>query len=306
VVFTDTSTGDQTLRGILPTVNGYSLQTILRDSEAENTSNLDLAFLSLYTPENTSLESVWVSLMAASSKSSLPSWNDTLINFPIRQGIQPEVEPIEVKAIQLSTGSRKTYGYIFFSYLKTNQKESVLYWYDSVIFSVNSTLEHKYVQLSLITYPDNNHPQAYVENQMLTLAEAVSSYWQGVSIWSGVMVIETQYGVSVAVGLILLLLIVTLFLYYSSKVRQTKENRLTYSKLSQRNKEFLDAVRRLERRSYLTFERIAAYFQNEIGEEIRTNELIEKLSEMEKIGLLKSSIMNKEDNPKKTWKTLFN
>ena len=141
---------------------------------------------------------------------------------------------------------------------------------------------------------------------MLTLAEAVSSYWQGVSIWSGVMIIETKYGVSVAVGLILFLLIVTLFLYYSSKVRQIKENRLTYSKLSQRNKEFLDAVRRLERRSYLTFERITAYFQNEIGEEIRTNELIEKLSEMEKIGLLKSSIMNKEDNPKKTWKTLFN
>jgi hypothetical protein len=65
----------------------------------------------------------------------------------------------------------------------------------------------------------------------------------------------------------------------------------------------LDSVRETEKKTMSTLDNIAGTYQKTTNQVINENQLMQQLAELEKIGILKSHIINKQDEPRLIWKT---
>jgi hypothetical protein len=303
ITLTDTATGQQVSANILPNILNYSLLIVQRDTETEKNFNVDMALVCLYTPENEALEPVWVSIEIASSRSSLPPWNETLINLPIRQGKKPEADLIDTMDIQLSKKPETISSYLAFRYLKTNQSEAVLYWYESAMFRINSTIQHKYVELSLIVYPKDDQSLSYAGNALLLFADAIINYWQPILPWSAMAGLIGDYGLYIVAGMLFVLLLITTVLYRLEYLEQRRKSRTVYSKLSKQNQRFIDAIIELERKGNPTMNEIAESYQKETGQHIEKDQLVLELMKMKKLGIIRNVVINKDDELESAWKT---
>ncbi|HLN45503.1 MAG TPA: exosortase/archaeosortase family protein [Candidatus Sulfotelmatobacter sp.] len=306
VALTHMSTGAQMSADILPTVPNYSMQVIGRDPETEKQLNVDMAALCLYAHEIESQEQLWVSIEVASSRWSLPPWSATLIDLPLRQGKNPDVELIEFKDVQLMSKPIIAGQYIVFRYLKTDQIEAVLYWYESAVFRINSTVQPKYVEFSLIAYPENTQALSSMESKLSSFAEAVVSYWQPIQPWSAVAAVIVGFGLYIAGGLACGLFAAAVMVCSIEYAKRKKGGGVAYSKLSKQNQQFIDIIRELEKKTKPTIDKIGKSCEKTTNQVFTESQLIQKLRAMEKMGILKNMVMNKDDEPELVWRTSIN
>jgi len=302
VTITDSSTGQQASTEILPIILEYTLQFQYRDTHFEQLAKEDMALAYLYTPRNENSQPIWVSLEIASTRSSLHRWETCLVNYPLRQGWKPKVTQIELRDIQLSENPPIISRYFVFEYTKTNQTQAVLYWYESAMFTLNSTSQQKHVKISLIAYPDDQSKLTQIENQMLHLAESIVDYWQPIKVWSWVTILLSQNGAYLTATTSVLFAATTMVFMIESK-KQRKISRNAYLKLSKPNKQLIDTIRETEKKTTPTIASIADAYQETTGQALANDQLLQKLRELEKIGTVKSCIANKHDAPIQTWKT---
>lgn len=302
IVVVKTPSGEQISTEILPELSDYTLQFAYRDTEFERIAKQDMSLAYLYTPKNESYKPVWVTIEMAPTRSSLHRWEACLITWPLQRGLQVRVSQIELKDITLTENPSIIGRYFVFQYLKTNQTQAVLYWFESATFAANSTFKQEHVKISLIAYPRSLEELPQIENQLVALAKPIISYWQPIKTWSPIAAFLSGKSVYLAGGTCILLA-TTIFLYALETRRQRKANKNAYQKLSETNRQIIDAVRETEKTATPTLDSISSAYQKATGQSIDNEKLLHKLAELERTGTVKSQIANKHDEPIQIWKT---
>jgi exosortase len=300
IVTTYTPSGQIVSTSILPPVANYSLSFESRDREFEAAYQEDMALLYLYSPLDpldTSMRSLWVSIDMAPTQWSLHRWETCLITWPLSQGQQPKANEIELEDIQLTSNPPIIGRYFVFKDTLTNQTQAVLYWYESSTFMVNSTSKQEQIRISLIAYPENMQELPNIKNQLLTLATRINDYWEPIKTWSLIAMLISENAANIAI--VANILVIAIIILYLVETRgQRKANSVAFQKLSEPNKQIIDAVRKTERNSMPTLASISS-----ISKETSQSKLLEKLYELEKTGLVKRLIASRDDEPTQIWKT---
>lgn len=297
-----TSAGQQVSTEILPTIPGYTLQFDYRDTDFENRAEVDVALAYIYVPQNHSQKNIWVAVEIASARSLLHRWETCLVDYPLQQGWALRVAQIELRDIQLNENPPIIGRYFAFQYVKTDQLQTALYWYESALFNVNSTLDQKHVKISLVAYPSTIEEASEIQEQQFAIAEQITEYWQPIKIWSPVSLMLSQNGFQLATFTSSLIL-GSLILLGLERQKQRRRNKSAYDKLSEIHKNIANSVEETEKTNISTLENITVSYRKTTGQAIDRQHMLQKLAELEKIGVVRSVIISKQDEPIKIWKT---
>ena len=303
IVIIDTPLGQQVSTEILPQISEYDLYFWERDTQFEAKAKQDMSLVYLYEPLNESKEYVWVTIEIASTSSSLHRWETCLMTWPLSKGYQPKVNQIELRDVQLIQNPPIIGRYFVFQYKDTGLTQTVLYWYENAVFTVNSTSQQKYVKISVIAYPETLEELPEIESQMMFVATEIVNYWQPIKLWSQVTMIISQNGATLA-AITSAMVTALIGIYILEDKKQAKVNAKAYQKLSGINQQTVDSVREAEsRRLTPTLNNIASTYNEMERKSIRKKQLLRRLLEIEKIGIIKHMIANQNDEPILIWKT---
>ena len=300
-VIIQTPSGSQGNTQILPTITGYNLSYVYRDTNFEQLSGIDEALVYLYAPGDNSKATVWVAVEVAQSQSSEHGWETCLQTWPLSQGYQPSVTQLDLRDVQTQANPPITARYFAFQYHSTNQTQLVLYWYETSTFTINGTTQQKSVQMSLITYPQSPQQVATSESQLLPFATAINNYWQPIQTWAQIALALSQNGLLLSA--ITAAMLVVILSYQALLNRQEKFSLIKlYNKLPVQDKLLLTAVYQAQKTRKPTAANIAAQIQTLTTAPPSVDNLTAKLEEAAKVGLLNKTIANNADEPTIIWK----
>ncbi len=299
-IIIQTPTGEQGNTAILPQMQGHTLEFVSRDRDFEEKAKQDLALTYSYTPEDKPQNTVWIAMEISSTLSSLHRWETCLITFPQTHGYQPKVAQLDLRDTQILPNPPIIARYFAFEYASYNQTQIVLYWFETSVFNINNATQQKHVKISLITYPTHEENTTEAENRLLPIATAIANYWQPIKTWTQIALIISKNGLALA-GATATLLVAIIFLEAFQKIRGKKTNKNTYSKLSITDQQIIKAVG--ETSGTPTPHNIAITYQKLSDKEITTNDLIRKLTQAEKTGLIEKNITNDQDQPLLVYKS---
>ncbi len=300
-VIIQTPTGIQvnTDTTMFPKMSGYNLTYLYRDTTYEQISGNDAALAYLYSPANQNNSLVWVAIQIGSSSTIQHRWETCLINYPLSQGDPSTVTQLDLKDIQLQDNPPVTSRYFAFEYKNTNRTQAVLYWYQSATFSVNGTSQTKSVMISVIMYPKQTLDLAPTENTLIQFAEAINNYWKPMKTWAAITLVISENGLALSTATTVALVFLILYALYLD--RQEKQSLLTLNKkLSTQDQILLKAVQNTELAST---NEVSEEFQKLTNTSIIIDEVLKKLEEIEKTGLIKKVIKNYRDRPFILWKS---
>ncbi|MEM2111044.1 MAG: exosortase/archaeosortase family protein [Candidatus Bathyarchaeia archaeon] len=293
--------GEQVSTEILPEISGYNLSFFYRDTQFEAKAKQDLSLVYLYQSLEKGKGSIWATVEVAQTRAPLHRWEICLITYPETHGYQPKVTQIELKDVQLASNPPIIGRYFAFQYKKTGFLQAVLYWFETATFTVNSTSQQKHVKISLISYPESMDQLQSNEDTLVTIATRIANYWQPIKTWSQITMLISQNSIML-ISVTVMLLTATIIVYEFGLRKQKKENLNAYEKLSKTNKQLTDLILETEKVDYTTLETIKTTYQKTYGETIDKNELLEKLTKLEDVGIIKRVIGNRQDEPILVWK----
>lgn len=298
----NTPSGQQTPTTILPQIKDYELNFLYRDKTFEERANQDMAVAYLYNPVNQTEMPIYVTIEIASTLSSLHRWENCLMKWPIKHGFQARVTQIQLKDQQLIDNPPLIGRYFVFESHATNVTQAVLYWYETATFIVNSTSQQKHVKISMIVYPDNLENLTLIESQLLKNAKTVAKTWQPIKTWSAMAIFLSQNGNILLTIPITLLVGIALFCSYNKR-KQKRRNFQTYKKLSKPNQQVIQTILETQKTTIPTLNAILTTYKNKTGKSIDEKELLQRIIEIKKTGIIKSEIANNQDIPKQIWKS---
>jgi exosortase len=308
-VLIQTPTGQQGNSQIFPQMPTYTLQYLYRDTAFEQISGQNLSLIYSYNPHDAEKETIFVGLEISQELWLLHRWEQCLVTWPQSQGYQPTVEQLDLKDVQILQNPSIFARYFSFKDKSTNQTEVVLYWYENSIFTTNGTSQEKYVEISLIGYPNTpaNVTLAHalmqgMEDEMLPFATAIVNYWEPIRMWTAVGITLSRNGFTLAEITIALLAAIIVF-YTFETIKQRRANARIYRKLSSENRQIIDAIAQTEKTAKPTLQAIADTYESKTGAKIDEKDLLQKLSEAQKTGIIESATANIQDEPTRTWKT---
>jgi exosortase len=300
-IIVQTASGEQGNTELLPQIQGYTLVFVYRDRDFEEIASQDASLVYAYEPLDNTKELVWVAVEIGSATSMLHSWEVCLISWPIAHGRPASATQLGVKDIQIQQNPPIIARYFAFQWVKTNQTEVVLYWFETARFMTNGTAQQKRLKMSLITYPDTPQNITEVED-LLPFATAITKHWQPIKTWTQISMLLSQNGAYLAAITTALLVPVTV-LYTLEKRKARKANAKAYKKLAKPNRQIIDAIAETEKNTPPTLDAIATTHKNRTGETIEEKKLLHKLRELEKTEIIKDDVANIRDEPTMIWKT---
>jgi exosortase len=301
-ILIQTPAGQQGNTQIFPQIPNYTLQFFQRQTDFEQLSGQDFSLIYLYAPQDAEKEPIFVGLEIAQTTIPLHRWEICLITWPQTHGYQPSAEQLDLRDVQILQNPSIIARYFAFKDKSNNQTQLVLYWYENSIFTTNDTSQQKYVKISLIVYPNAPQDIPNLENELLPFATAIVNYWQPIKMWTAIAITLSRNGITLAEITIALLATIIIFHTFET-MRQRRANARAYQKLSSQNKQIIDAIAETEKTTKPTLTAIAGTYKSKTGLQIGEKDLLQKLSETEKTGIIESAIANIQDEPTRTWKT---
>jgi len=300
---TYTPAGLQASTQILPTVQGYELRYVSRDTQFERLAKADAALIYAYVPNNKSDIIVYTGLAIGNTQSKIHNPEGSLINWPIHLGRAPRVTTLDLREIQLLENPPIKGRYFAFQYTKTNLTQVMLYWYENPIFQTNSTWEQKYVQITLTGFANSTTEYKLIEDALLPFARAIVDYWQPIKTWSWLALALSQNATTLMVIPIVLIVIITVIHFINTR-RNKRLNTKTLNKIaSQHEKLIIETIRQTTKKQNLTLNAIAASYEKKTGKPIELGQLHQKLQEAEQAGLVERAIISREDEPYLIWRS---
>ena len=293
------ASGPRVTSGILPNASDYNLNFLYRDTHLEATSKQDMALVYVYTPLGQSNQAIWATIEIAPKLGSLHRWEETPGLLSPTGDNESTVSQIELKDIELAGNPNIVSRYFVFQYKTTKEMQAVLYWFESATFMVNSTAQQKHVGISLIAHPQSLEDLQFLENQMVSLAMTIVSYWQPIKMWSQIAVLLFQYGANLATiasGFLAFTLVLCLLLTRKHRIANTE----AYEKLSEENKTMIEAI--YQTKKIPIAPKIATTYENLEPESLAKNELVEKMQQAQAMGLIAQKIISVQDEPILAWK----
>lgn len=301
-IIIQTPSGEQGNTQLLPEIQDYTLHFIYRDRNFEELAGQDASLLYAYKPLDQTKEIIQVMVEIGSATSKLHRWEYCLISWQLQRDLPPQVTQLDLKDIQIQENPPIIARYFAFQWTNRNQTQAVLYWYETAIFSIEESSALKSIKISLITLPAS--PEALTEPEMLMpLATTIAEHWEPIKIWSPISLLLSESSLYLAI-IITVLLTIFLVLYVIENRKQRKTNFNVYQKLSMPNKRFIDLVIETEKATTPTLTAIANTYRKKIGK-ITKEELLYKITEAEKTGIIQRAIKNIYDQPIQIWKILM-
>jgi hypothetical protein len=134
------------------------------------------------------------------------------------------------------------------------------------------------------------------------IATAINNYWEPIKTWTPIALSLCQQSPILAAATSTPIPIITV-LYFLKKRNERKANGFAYTKLSEPAKNLIDVVSITEKKSASTIGNIADTCQKTTNQTISKDQLMQKLAELEKIGIIRRHIVSKQDEPILIWKT---
>jgi exosortase len=301
-ILIQTPTGQQGSNQVFPPMPNYTLQFFQRQTDFEQMSGQDYSLVYSYTPQDHEEETVFIGLEIAQTITPLHRWEVCLVTWPQALGYQPTVEQLDLRDVQVLQNPLIIARYFAFKDKSDNQTEVVLYWYENAIFTANGTSEQKYVEISVIAYPNTQQDIPSMENELMPFATAIVNYWQPIKMWTAIAITLSRNGITLAEITIALLAAVIIF-YTSGTIKQRRANAVAYPKLSSQNKQIIESIAETRKTTKPTLGAIADTYKSRTGVQIEEKDLLQKLSETEKTGIIASTTANVQDEPTRVWKT---
>lgn len=279
---------------ILPQINNYTLTFLFRDEPTEAYTRQDANLRYAYFPNETSKRPVEVYVEIADAKKKLHGWDKCF-------AASWRVTIYDSKEVQLLDNPPLIAQCFAFQEKGSLAINVVIYWYEKSLFMVNSTVEEKFVKISLMSVIDDlSDRPAMEEEQLLPIANEIVRYWQPVKQWSQIVLTFAIYRNELFA--VMLISIVALISYNVARSYLNKKSLYyMYSKIaSETDKQILKAASQTK---IPTAEQIASTYHEISGKNMKLGELIEKLGQAEKTGLIKREVLNFEDNPLLVWRT---
>jgi hypothetical protein len=117
--------------------------------------------------------------------------------------------------------------------------------------------------------------------------------------------IVSQNGINLAATTSAILM-VTIIAYFVEAGRHRKANKNAYEKLSKPNRQMIDILQETEKRATPTLSSIKTAYEKTVVQPIDSEQLLQKLTELETSQTIKRSIANVHDEPTQIWKTQVN
>jgi hypothetical protein len=223
----------------------------------------------------------------------------------------PSVSGLNSNEIILSENQSITVGSFVFQNLDPlsgqNGTVQMVFWYESLpIHNVYSTTQPKAVMISVFAPVNQGESVSLVKKQLIDLAisiaENINLTVKSIAPLSLLEIIISQDGaqLSLVTGV---LLIVTLFLYRLEAKKMRKASERAYLKLFKSDLQLISTIDRINKDGLATLEAISAELNNVRGQLDDENKLMQEIMELEKTGLIKRSLANKQDEPIQIWKT---
>jgi hypothetical protein len=166
----------------------------------------------------------------------------------------------------------------------------------------NDTAQQKQVGISLIIFPTNPQNLTW-KDELLPFATAIAQYgeWEPIKALTQIGLLLSQQSLIPAVATGMAIPAITL-LYILKKRNERKANARVYPKLSEQTKNLIQIISETEKTGTPTLNAINATYKTRIGESTE-EEMLQKLREAEKTGMIKREIANVRDEPTQIWKT---
>ena len=294
--------GEQATVQIFPQIREYTFKFVYRDRDFEQITKQDASLICAYMPNDRTKETIWVTLEIASSIYSLHHWEFCLVTWPQTHGYQPKVTQLDLRDAQILENPPIIARYVVFQYTRTNQTQVVLYWYEQSTFQINATSQQRHMKISLVVYLNSTETILKTEDQLATIATAIAQYWQPIKTWTPVAILISEDGDKLSI-IPAVLLIAVMALYAFERRKKRKMNINTHRKLSRSAKQIIHAIHETKKTNITTLNNIAIVYQNITGRRVDIEELLHELSEIEKTGIIKSVIINRNDEPTLVWNT---
>lgn len=289
---------------LLPTINGYTLKYVYRDTDFEKQSGDQAALAYSYTSTNGTRQTVWVALQIAPSTTTEHRWEVCLITWPLSQGDQTTVNQLALEDLQIQENPPMTARYFAFQYKNTNQTQAVLYWFETAKFNTNNTAQTKNVMISLVMYPNSPSDISNIRTKELLIAKSINNYWQPIQTWNTITLAISQNGLVLSAATTIALIM--LILYRLILINQEKSSILIlYNKLPTKNQLLIKAIQKAKKQGSPTTEQIAKELTKQNNTQIDRDSLRRDLEEAEKIGLIEKQLVNNNDQPAIAWKSLL-
>jgi len=279
---------------ILPQINNYTLMFLFRDEATEASTGQDANLRYTYFPNETSKRPVEVYVEIADAKKKLHGWDKCFAaSWRVTLYDSKEVQLIENPPLIAQSFAFQEKGSLAINV--------VIYWYEKSLFIVNSTVEEKFVKITLMSVIDDlSDRPAMEEEQLLPIAGEIVRYWQPVKQWSQIVLTFAIYR-----NELFTVMLISVVALISSRIVRSYLNKKSlyhvYSKItSETDKQILKAASQTK---IPTAEQIASTYHEISGKNMKLGELIEKLGQAEQAGLIKREVLNFEDNPLLVWRT---
>jgi len=298
---TMTTANPETGVDAFPQVSDYQLRFLYRDQSFEKISHQDASLLYAYISQNISNPTVYVLAGVATSITNLHSWEVCLVTWQQAQGNWPLVNVLESRDIQIMQNPPITAQYFVFQ-SPDNYTQVTLYWYQKALFKTPLTVEPRYARISLIILTKNPNDSPKLEQKLTNMGKTIASYWEP---------LKAQSLVSLGIPTMQVLLVSTILFaiviqttQYTREWRRKTTNLKIFEKLgSLKEKQLYQTIRELRQETKETTTlSIASALRKAKGKAVKTNELIDRLSDLEKHGIIKADIINILDQPRLVWK----
>jgi len=291
---------------LLPTISGWKLEFLYRDTRVEQFLRQDAALAFAYFKQNTQSNDTYAYIFVSIQVSvSRHTWESSLVTYG-----RPPVTVLDLKDIRIL--ENPTLNARFFAYQRpdSNITEIVLYWFERVPFKINAIWDMRNVQISLwaTSYDlaragliSSAGDLAGVQKVYSEISRIIASYWQPIKTSSQINALITQNRdkILVAAGV---LPVGIAALYALDLRKREKANAIAYSKLSSYNKGVIGTLRRTEKVATPTLDAISIEYRRINGRSIAKEKLLEALCNAERVGLVHRRLVNKNDEPVQIWK----
>lgn len=306
-VFIQSAKGEQpATTQVFPQIPNYTLQFLYRDEKFEEIAQRDLALVYAYIPTNQSGKTIWVALEIGRSQSVYHAWEGSLITWPQVQGQQPIAKQLDLRDVELLQNP-PIIGR-FFAFQPTGSDDAIqviLYWFENAFVDTGSSVEPKYVKMSLIAFTKNPDGYAKVEDMLLPFGKIIINHWQPVKAWPSIVMFIASQG-NVFIPLIITLLAIILTIQILLKQKQKESNLQAYNKLRLKDEKLiLLAVHQATQKDKPVGNTIASAYHKLAGKTIEIDLLHSKLEEAEEVGFVKKDVINQGDEPIIVWKSLI-
>jgi hypothetical protein len=162
---------------LFPSIDGYQLSYLYRDTSYEQLTGQDLSAMYYYGTKNDSKFSIYADIGVSANLNALHNWEVCLISYQTAQGQNPIVKTLDQRSVDLLPGSNLVAQFLAFDNTD-GTRQITLYWYEKAAVKTDVSIEQKYVRISLIVLTNQTTSIDEPEKELFDAGQVIAAKWE--------------------------------------------------------------------------------------------------------------------------------